>query len=195
MELALARSPSPHSVRIIAGDWRGRKVPVLDKPGLRPTTDRVRETLFNWLAPHLSGARCLDLFAGTGALGLECLSRGASFVQFVEKDTQVAKTLINNLNMLGGEPRSAVYGGSAQSFIASFVKQCAPFDVVFVDPPFADIGALNVLALMQDAQMLAGEGFVYVEQGRSQPQPELPNDWRLHREKTAGQVRFQLFKS
>ena len=69
------------------------------------------------------------------------------------------------------------------------------FDVVFVDPPFADIGALNVLALMQDAQMLAGEGFVYVEQGRSQPQPELPNDWRLHREKTAGQVRFQLFKS
>ena len=195
MELALARSPSPHSVRIIAGDWRGRKVPVLDKPGLRPTTDRVRETLFNWLAPHLSGARCLDLFAGTGALGLECLSRGASFVQFVEKDTQVAKTLINNLNMLGGEPRSAVYGGSAQSFIASFVKQCAPFDVVFVDPPFADIGALNVLALMQDTQMLAGEGFVYVEQSKSQPQPELPNDWRLHREKTAGQVRFQLFKS
>ena len=127
-----------NKIRIIGGSWRGRRVSFPDTPGLRPTPDRVRETLFNWLQPSIVESRCLDLFAGSGALGLEALSRGAREVVFVEKDPLTARALQAELTRLGGHPRARVMELGAARFLR---VPGEPFDVVFLDPPFG-IGAL-----------------------------------------------------
>lgn len=169
-----SKKSQPASVRIIAGDWRGRRLPVLDKPGLRPSTDRTRETLFNWLMGELAGARCLDLFAGTGALGIECLSRGAAFAQFCEIDKQAALKLQDNLKALiptdtQGSARANVHAGSAFSFINSVQKNAEnkPFDVVFLDPPFADKALLEqALLSLHNSKLIKDHGLVYIERNR-----------------------------
>jgi 16S rRNA (guanine966-N2)-methyltransferase len=181
------RGKPPGEVRIIAGAWRGRRVPVVAAVGLRPTGDRIRETLFNWLAPVIEGARCLDLFAGTGALGLEALSRGAAAVVFVERAPAAAAALEASLRKLGGE-RGRVIATDALRFLDGPSQR---FDIVFLDPPFgeADLGKLCTLLA---GGWLAGGARVYLEMPRAQALPGLPPGWEVLREKTAGQVRFAL---
>jgi 16S rRNA (guanine966-N2)-methyltransferase len=181
------RAGPPGQVRIIAGRWRGRRLPVPDAEGLRPTGDRVRETLFNWLAPDLEGSRCLDLFAGTGALGIEALSRGAAEACFVERDATVAAHLTDSLRRLDCATAQVVVA-DALEFLAQPPR---PFDVVFLDPPFGGTEQGSLCRLL-GAGWLSDDALVYLEMSRSLPLPAFPPRWELLRERTAGQVRFAL---
>lgn len=179
-------------LRIIAGEWRGRRLPVAAVPGLRPTPDRVRETLFNWLAPFLPGARCLDLFAGSGALGLEALSRGAASCLFMEQSRAAARQLEAALAELGAGERARVYTGDALRLSA---RQCDPgFDIVFLDPPFRCGWTQRCLAMLAYPGYLAGVAWVYLESGVDETLPTLPGHWHLHRQRVAGQVSYRLFR-
>ncbi|MTD37346.1 16S rRNA (guanine(966)-N(2))-methyltransferase [Erwinia sp. CPCC 100877] len=182
-------SPGGGQIRIIGGQWRSRKLPVPDSPGLRPTTDRVRETLFNWLAPWMAQARCLDCFAGSGALGLEALSRYAASATLLEKDRVVAQQLRKNLETLNA-PQGEVVNTDTLSFLA---RTGAPYDIVFVDPPFRK-GLLNeTLHLLEQNGWLADEALIYVESEVESGAPVVPKSWSLHREKVAGQVAWRLY--
>jgi len=182
-----------NSIRIIAGQWRGRRLPVLDSQGLRPTTDRVRETLFNWLMHDVSGARCLDLFAGSGALGLECLSRGATKTRFVESDKHVARQLQLNLKTLDVLDCSEVFQQSAISFLQqSAVEQ---YDLVFLDPPFDSDLLAPAMSLLVDNQWLAESALIYVEQASKKDPEETPESWRSYKEGKAGYCRYSLYET
>lgn len=177
-------------VRIIGGDWRGRKLPVLTAEGLRPTSDRVRETLFNWLQFETPGASCLDVFSGSGALGFEALSRGAKQVIFLELAAANAKQLKTNLSTLKADQAEVVQADSLQ-WLAQPANQV--FDVIFLDPPFHQ-------GLMQPAvDLLFKNGYandrswLYIEQEKQLDWPKLPDGWVCHREKTTSQVRFGLW--
>lgn len=178
----------PGVVRIIGGDWRGTKLPVAEREGLRPTADRVRETLFNWLQPVLPGARVLDLFAGTGALGLEALSRGAREAVLVERDPALAAALRQVVAKLPGGDRAQVVCADALGWLRD-----APdgFDLAFVDPPFA--GGLWRPALAALDGRLAAEAWLYVE-----APPDADADpgtrWRPHREGRTREVRYALYR-
>lgn len=174
------------SVRIVGGRWRGRRIDVANADALRPTPDRVRETLFNWLAPRLPGARCLDVYAGTGVLGIEALSRGADEVVFIERDAAVARQLELSLAALGAQGARLVTA-DASAFLRGTPFSC---DVVFLDPPYGT--ELTDLCTLLDGGWLAPQGCVYLEWNRKQAPPELPDSWQLLRDKTAGQVRFAL---
>ena len=175
-------------LRIIGGTNRGRRLPIPDQPGLRPTADRVRETLFNWLAPVLPGARCLDLFAGSGALGLEAASRGAGNVVLVERNELVARQLRANCLTLG-VPAVQVIQADALTWLGG---DPSPFDLVFLDPPFA-AGLLGpACTLLTDRGWLGMGARVYLETDARYGFPPLPDGWELVRERTAGQVRFGL---
>ena len=158
-------------------------------PALRPTPDRVRETLFNWLQGDIVGARCLDLFAGSGALGLEALSRGAAEVVFVETATAAAHTLRAQLKQLGGESRAVVLDLGAARYLRA---PAAPFDIVFLDPPFATSLLADSLALLADGQWLKPGARVYLENERAAGVPALPAGWELLRSKAAGEVAYHL---
>ena len=181
--------PTPGKLRIIGGSLRGSRLEIPSAPGLRPTPDRVRETLFNWLAPVIEGAQCLDLFAGTGALGIEALSRGAAGVQFVERDARAAQSLRANLARLEADA-----GQVAVLDAGLFLQGAAqPYDLVFLDPPFAlDLWPALARQLEQGG-WLAARGWVYVESPRGLA-PALPPNWQLHREGQAGEVRFALYR-
>ena len=183
------KQSQPGRLRIVAGNWRSRLLEIADVPGLRPTSARIRETLFNWLAPRIAGARCLDLCAGTGALGLEALSRGAAACDFVENSAKAARTLRSNIATL--QAKSAkVYEMQAQDFLRG--ASTAKYDVVFLDPPFAaDIHA-ELCRLIEAGNLLADDARVYVEADRSQPSPEFPERWRVLKSKEAGKVRYSL---
>lgn len=176
-------------LRIVAGKWRSRLLDIADVPGLRPTRDSIRETLFNWLAPTLDGSRCLDLFAGTGALGLEALSRGAREVVFVEKSRRAAATLRANVALLEAEGATVVEA-DAFEFVAR--PGSGPFDIVFLDPPFAADRLDDLCRLLDKAGFVAGGGCVYLEDDRGRPEVELPPGWRYDKVKTAGNVRYAL---
>ena len=152
-------NPAPGSVRIIGGRWRGTRLPVAELAGLRPSSDRVRETLFNWLAPMLPGARVLDLFAGSGALGLEALSRGAREAMLVERDARLAESLRQAVARLRAEGEARVVAADALAFLRAPVH--GRFDIVFVDPPFA--ANLWPEAFAALAPWLADEAWLYVE--------------------------------
>lgn len=163
---------------------------IADAPGLRPTSARIRETLFNWLAPGIEGARCLDLFAGTGALGLEALSRGARSCVFVESSRQAAGTLRDNIALLGAEQASLVEANAL-----SFLQQPSadPFDIVFLDPPF-DAGLLpQVCELLDRGNILANHARIYVEQDKAEAETDWPARWEIRKSKIAGNVRYSLF--
>lgn len=185
---APAPARPPGAVRIIGGHWRGTKLPVADRDGLRPTADRVRETLFNWLQPVLLGARVLDLFAGTGALGLEAVSRGAREAVLVERDPALAAGLQALTARLPGGERVRVVCADALDWLRS-----APdgFDLAFVDPPFA--GALWRPALEALIPHLAAQAWLYVE---SPPDADAAPgaEWRLHREGRTREVRYALYR-
>ena len=177
----------PGRLRIVAGKWGGRFLPVADAPGLRPTAERIRETLFNWLAPTIEGARCLDLFAGTGALGFEALSRGASEVTFVEQ-SPVAIAALRQAEYVLRADDLVIYAGDAFRFLDSNVQ--GQFDVVFLDPPFAAAPLTELCDLLQP--YLAASAMIYIEQDKDQPPPTLPPSWQILREKNAGMVRYSL---
>jgi len=176
-------------LRIVAGNWRSRLLDIADVPGLRPTSERIRETLFNWLVPRINGARCLDLFAGTGALGLEALSRGASSVVFVEKSAEAVETLRANVKTLGAEG-AVVHAMDALDYLRGEHSQ--RFDLVFLDPPFAADMVDELCRLLDEHKLLTNDACVYLEQDRSRPEPALPDGWRVLKNKTAGNVRYML---
>jgi 16S rRNA (guanine966-N2)-methyltransferase len=189
-------SKSPRSsgaagqIRIIGGQWRGRKLPVPDSAGLRPTTDRVRETLFNWLAPDIQQARCLDCFAGSGALGLEALSRYAASATLLELERSVAQQLSQNLQTLRATQAKVVQTNTLQ-----WLSQPGePFDVVFVDPPFRKGLLQETLTLLEQNGWLAAEALIYVESEVENGTPVAPSNWDLYREKIAGQVAYRLYQ-
>jgi 16S rRNA (guanine966-N2)-methyltransferase len=177
------------TLRIIGGQWRGRKFrfPPLD---IRPTPDRVRETLFNWLQSRVQGARCLDLFAGSGALGLEALSRGASAVTFVEQQRTAAKAIEKLLFdwQAGG---AQVICSEAQQYLAPGPPP-QPFNLVFLDPPYG-AAAVAECARRLDAGWLAADARIYVEHARRAALPELPHSWCELRSSHAGEVGYHLF--
>ena len=178
-------------LRIVAGNWRSRLLDIADVDGLRPTGERIRETLFNWLAPTIEGARCLDLFAGTGALGLEALSRGASDVVFVEQSAAAATQLRANVEILGARGAS-VLQQDAVDFLRSEPGQ--PFDIVFLDPPFALNALEETCRLLAGSGHLAASALVYIEDDRQREEPPLPEGWKDVRNKTAGNVRYRLIQ-
>jgi len=181
---------APGKLRVVGGNLRGSKLTVADFEGLRPTPDRVRETLFNWLAPSLAGARCLDLYAGTGALGIEALSRGAARVDFIERDARLAQALRENL------VRLKQGSGHVRCADALAVLREAPAqrcDLVFLDPPFAlDLWDESARLLEANA-WLAAAALVYVESPLEQAL-HLPPAWQPHREGRAGAVRYALYR-
>jgi 16S rRNA (guanine966-N2)-methyltransferase len=176
-------------IRIIGGCLRNSRLDVPDLPGLRPTPERVRETLFNWLAPVLAGVRALDLCAGSGALGIEALSRGAGAVRFVERDARAAQALRDNLARL-----KVADGAVSVADAAGFLGGAAvPFGLVFLDPPFAE-GLWSTLAQRLEAGgWLTAQAWIYVESPRDLL-PSLPANWALHREGRAGEVRHALYR-
>jgi 16S rRNA (guanine966-N2)-methyltransferase len=183
--------PTSNSVRIIGGTWRARRIEFPDLPGLRPTPDRIRETLFNWLQQSISGTRCLDLFAGSGALGIEALSRGAAEVVFVETAPAAAHTLRAQLKRLGGETRGRVLDLGAARFLRTPGE---PFDVVFLDPPFGQNALPEYLPQLATGNWLKSGGLVYLENERSAGLPALPPGWEMLKSKSAGEVGYHLVR-
>jgi len=182
--------PGTHNrstVRIIGGRFRGRRIPV-PQAGVRPTSDRIRETLFNWLMPWVASARCLDMFAGTGALGMEALSRGAATAVFVDRDRRVAEQLREILADLGCQD-AKVLVADAERLVYSAL---GTFDIVFLDPPFGATDLTVLCTLLESSGALAEGAHIYIEMNRRQPLPDVPAGWTVIREQTAGQVRFAL---
>jgi len=184
----LPASVKTNQLRIIGGRHRGRRLPFPDQLGLRPTSDRVRETLFNWVAPIIEGARCLDVFSGSGALGFEAASRGAGEVVMLERAPKVVRQLRCNVETLALESVSVHQADSLEWLEGSG----RPFDLVFLDPPFADDLLESACARLAGNGWLAPGSRVYLESAAKPGFPDLPADWDLVREKTAGQVRYGL---
>ncbi len=184
------RSGKQNQVRIIGGQWRGRKLTFTPADGLRPTGDRIRETLFNWLAPHIAGARCADLFTGSGALGLEALSRGAAHCDFVDCSNAALAQVKGHLKTLEALGKSSCHSVAALQFLQ---VAAAPYDIVFIDPPFKLQLVEPACAALAHRQLLGASALVYVEMGATEPSPSIPPDWNLRREKIAGEVAYRLF--
>lgn len=178
-------------VRIIGGRLRGSRLGVAERPGLRPSSDRVRETLFNWLQERIMGRRCLDLFAGTGALGFEAASRGAAQVLMVERDRELAAQLRSDVARLNA-PEVRVECADALKLLAR--RPESTFDLVFIDPPFADGLHARVLRALQANCWLADEARVYVEAPLTQA-PVMPPGWQLLREGRTREVAFALYRA
>jgi 16S rRNA (guanine966-N2)-methyltransferase len=187
--MRMKRARDPGKVRIIAGTLRGSKLPVHDVPGLRPTPDRVRETLFNWLMPYLPGARCLDLFAGTGALGIEASSRGAGEVVLVECDPLLADSLRKELARLK-VTSAQVFAEPAERFLAGRARR---FDIVFLDPPFAAGLWTPIAQQLEQSGWLAEHAMIYIETSAG-AEPPLPPTWRRWRQLRAGDVQAELWR-
>ncbi|MBU1190642.1 MAG: 16S rRNA (guanine(966)-N(2))-methyltransferase RsmD [Gammaproteobacteria bacterium] len=182
---------SLNQVRIVGGQWRGRKLSFPDLPGLRPTPDRVRETLFNWLAPVIAGSRCLDLFAGSGALGFEAASRGAAEVVLVERDPAIAKSLREQAQLLRAETVEIMQADALQYLQGTPRK----FDILLLDPPFEKGLLESALAALAPDQ-LASVSWIYLEAeralGSEQLSALLPEGFELYRSKATGQVGYHL---
>ncbi|MDF1831513.1 MAG: 16S rRNA (guanine(966)-N(2))-methyltransferase RsmD [Porticoccaceae bacterium] len=180
-------------VRIIAGQCRGRRISFPAIAGLRPTGDRLRETLFNWLSTELRGARCLDLFAGSGALGLEAASRGASEVILLELNPQAARALSGNIDALGLQS-ARVCNANALKWLQQSANNSKPFDIIFLDPPFnSTLLADAIVALAKQSILLAQDAKIYIETPTHQAIDFMPDNWQLHRHKTAGDVACYLY--
>ena len=186
------KNSHPGKLRIVAGKWRNRRLKIAPIETLRPTPERIRETLFNWLAPNIQGCNCLDLFAGTGALGLEALSRGANFVTFVENSKLAAEFLRNSSSELGAKS-SRIYIVDAINFLCK--KNHDVFDVVFLDPPFFDISLEMLCELLFENNWLAPSAKVYLEQNSQDLLPSLPSGWTIKHQKVAGKVRYILVEA
>ena len=186
-----ARPAAQGQLRIIGGEWRSRRLSFPEAPGLRPTTDRVRETLFNWLAPHVEGARVLDPFAGSGALLLEALSRGAARGLALELNPAAAAALRDNLALLRAGNAEVRLGDALQQLQGAGAE---PFDLVFLDPPFHQELLVPACRLLEERGWLAADALIYTESESAPSGLGLPGNWRLHREKHAGQVHYALWQ-
>ncbi|MDF7669988.1 16S rRNA (guanine(966)-N(2))-methyltransferase RsmD [Orbaceae bacterium ESL0721] len=179
------------SIRIIGGRWRGRKLPVLDKAGLRPTTDRIKETLFNWLMPIIQDATVLDCFSGSGSLGFEAASRGAKEVTLLEKERITFRQLEKNRDLCHTDKISIFHVDTLNWLNQPAKKQ---FNLLFIDPPFHHALVEKTVSLLEQHQWVAKNGYIYIE---TEIDHELltyiPKNWQLHREKVAGQVHSYLF--
>ncbi|MCL4134905.1 UNVERIFIED_CONTAM: hypothetical protein GTU68_023876, partial [Idotea baltica] len=179
------------SLRIIAGKWRGRKLAVLDHLGLRPTPDRIRETVFNWLQPTIGSATCLDLYAGSGAMGFEAASRGASKVSLVELDGKVAQQLTAHCQLLAAE-QCQVHTQAATDFLKQNQHQ---YNIVFIDPPYQFDYWTGIAEQLVQSKCLAEKALIYLEYPAYIAKPALPAQWHLIKEKKAGAVNYCLFEN
>ncbi|VAW90529.1 16S rRNA (guanine(966)-N(2))-methyltransferase [hydrothermal vent metagenome] len=184
----MAHNSKAGQLRIIGGSWRGRKIDFVTEPGVRPTPDRIRETLFNWLQTSIAGARCLDLFSGSGALGFEALSRGANEVIMVEQSSAVTQQLRANATLLktGG---AQIEQCNADNYLK---RPAQPFDIIFLDPPFETNSLENYCSQLASNGWLAPHAQIYMERAKGSPAPQLPADWQMHREKQSGKVCYAL---
>jgi 16S rRNA (guanine966-N2)-methyltransferase len=180
-----------NELRIIGGDWRSRKVQFPDAPGLRPTPGRVRETLFNWLGQDLSGLSCLDLFAGSGALGFEAASRGARRVVMVEQAPVVCSALQRSITALQAGERVRVM---QQPVLAYLETASEVFDIVFMDPPFRQALPVPVCLVLEARGRLAASARIYIEMEREAKLTDFPENWEVLRHKQAGDVAYALFR-
>lgn len=177
-------------IRLISGKWRGKKLPVKDKEGLRPTTDRTKETLFNWLMHDIRDANCLDCFSGSGSLAFEALSRYAKSALLLERDKQVAQQLRENLNALKVDNAAVVETDSISYLQQSAAQQ---FDIVFVDPPFNKDLVPQCCKALEENGYLTEDALIYIEMEVQASATELPSNWRRLKEKRTGQVAYQLY--
>ena len=181
-----------NTLRIVGGRWRGRKLHFPDVAAIRPTPDRVRETLFNWLQDRIVGARCLDLFAGSGALGFEALSRGAAGAVFVEREPQVVRYLQEVAATLQATG-AAILRADAREFVATLAQRAdEAFDIVFLDPPFAERLLPSICAQLEASGKLAPAAMIYIESAAAEGPPAVPANWTLAKGKSAGQVGYYL---
>lgn len=192
--------------RIIGGQWRSRRLPILADTGVRPTSDRIRETLFNWLQGSIVGARCLDLFAGSGALGFEALSRGAAHATLVDEDLRVVQQLQQNTIMLETKQAEIVWQ-QAGEFLAGTLQvhgqnkaqtsaavNNGPYDIVFLDPPFRDDLLGRCCEQLEQQGWLSDSALIYLESDRRRIFPELLPHWQIKHDKQAGQVAYRLLQ-
>lgn len=183
------KSNKQGAIRIISGKYRGRKLPVLDAEGLRPTTDRVKETVFNWLMPYIQESICLDCFAGSGGLGFEALSRGATSVTFIELNKQAATQLKANIKLLKAD-NAQVINKDAIAYLAS---PPTPYNLVFIDPPFRkDIIASTITAI--ENGWLSENALIYTEMESDMLSLSIPPKWQQLKAKQAGQVTYALYQ-
>ena len=190
MTQAKQKQSRNNQLRIIAGQWGGRKLTFPDLPGVRPTSDRIRETLFNWLQADIIGSRCLDLFAGSGAVGFEALSRGAAEMVFVDNVQAVVSQLNQNLTMLKNE-KGQVFRGDALSFVQR--DDMVPFDVIFLDPPFRSGLLGKSISALEQSSCLKKGSLIYIE-SEKQLDVAIPGNWDSLKEKKAGQVKYALYE-
>ncbi|PXF64372.1 16S rRNA (guanine(966)-N(2))-methyltransferase RsmD [Kangiella spongicola] len=175
--------------RIIGGLWKGRKLKFFEVEGLRPSLDRIRETLFNWLQTDIRGARCLDLFAGSGAIGIEALSRGAASVDFVELNKKAARQLESNIGLLQADDGN-LHHQDAKQFLS---QEHQPYDVVFLDPPFHKGLAQEIVGQLAQTNLLAEGALVYLEIEQNL-EIDIPDNWELLKDKKAGQLQYRLYR-
>ena len=184
-------SKPSHKIRIIGGQWRGRKLTVLNYTDLRPSSDRIRETLFNWLMPVINGAHCLDLFAGTGALGIEAASRYADKVVLIEKNPHIARHLQQQIQSLKTDKIQLINTDALYFLNKNMPKK---FNIVFIDPPFNAKLLAPTLQALQTAECLAPHAHIYIEQAVKQTIINYPKNWQLIKQKDTKQVSARLFK-
>ncbi len=179
-----------NKLRIIGGQWRSRQLKFTETPGLRPTPARVRETLFNWLQYDVAGSRCLDLYAGSGALGFEAASRGAVKVVQVEQDRDACRQLHTNAEALAAQ-QVKIINSEVFRFLAGNAEV---FDLAFLDPPFAKGLAIQTCQWLEDKEWLAENAKIYLETEQNLSIQDIPENWRLKKEKQAGEVNYRLFE-
>lgn len=191
--MAQSGNKKSNSVRIIAGEYRSRKLEFPSLEGLRPTADRIRETLFNWLQNSIQGECCLDLFAGSGALGFEALSRGASQVDFIEQSPSAANSIRSNIERLGTE-RGEAYCSDAFEWLDRRGQDSKKYGLVFLDPPFKGEALARAIVKIESAELLRDGGLVYIEKEKQPSGDDLPSHWLEIKSKKAGVVQFGLYR-
>lgn len=182
-----------NQLRIIAGEWRGRKLNFPDAEGLRPTPDRVRETVFNWLQAVMPGAFCVDLFAGSGAMGFEALSRGAGRVVMIERDLNAFRSLQANVALLNTADRVQLYQGDALERLVELPRDSV--DILFLDPPYGKGLIAKVWLQLEQAGVLKEDALIYLEQEKPLQADDLPQNRVILKQKQAGQVNYYLLRS
>ena len=188
-------SNSTNQLRIIGGHWRGRKLSFPSQKGLRPTSDRIRETLFNWLGQNLSGFHAIDLFAGSGALGFEALSRGAESVVFVEVASEPCHHLSKSIELLNPaeiDAKATVHQQTAQVFLQSASKHSS--NLLFLDPPFSENIHNQTIEMILESELLTPEALIYIESPREMLL-DIPHSWRVFRKKTTGNLCYQILET
>ncbi|MFP3019309.1 MAG: 16S rRNA (guanine(966)-N(2))-methyltransferase RsmD [Arsenophonus sp.] len=181
---------SHRKIRIISGKWRGYKIPILNSEGLRPTKDRIRETLFNWLIPIIQDAHCLDCFAGSGVLSIEALSRYAASATLIELKSPVAKQIMVNLSKLGAK-NSQVINTNALDYLVQ--RRTVSYDIIFLDPPFYKDLLEQIALLLEQNGWLTKNCWIYVETESEDNLRIFPKNWQLHRKKISGRITYCIY--